>query len=280
MSTHYVMITNLDDSSVLVKSCFNPDWMLVSPDEFKLLPKKTRRIMVVFFIPYREDIARQGEIVFETKKDKRNQARIGVDISDSVVRREEKEKDSEPVQNTKNKKEIEGLREEVNRLEKNIQEKEQRINDLSKYTREKMVEKLMPLYTYLFKNLREEINNNEVRLEWIGDKLSIVIQGQNAQDLPVVNVKEKNMIETLEKVGIVVDKKADSDNQIKVRGYAINSRLRNKFPSNWEIQKDQLDGEKIRIMVSALEERKVSQEEDVKKEETKKEAVSVTDSFE
>jgi len=257
LDTAYLVVANPSDSSLSIKSDFDDQWMLIFPSEFKIPVGEAKRVLAIFFIPREEDPQREGEIVFRTK-DGKNQAKVKVAVSapkimptavEKETKLEELEKEikakSEKIEQLKKEIEemkfsyeeiVKSLRNEVEFLQSELQEKKLRIAVLSKPPAEKRIEELKPLYELLANNLTEELKRDEVQIAWLDDKLSIAISGlfDSGEIYPK---KEGSMI--LEKIGYILKGEANHGKQIIIRGHSdalpIGNNLKNKFPSNWEL---------------------------------------------
>lgn len=174
LDTSYIEVTNSSNTFTFINSCFDSDWMILFPSEFKLRPKETKRILAIFFVPRGEDPERAGKIIFKTKNGTR-QANIKVNILDPMRERVEKvakiEKKQEENEQIKQEveKEINNLKEKieyfVKTLKEELQKKEiEEINNIptSFYPGEKRIEEMEHVYEYLADNLREEIKNGEI----------------------------------------------------------------------------------------------------------------------
>ena len=257
LDTAYLVVANPSDSSLSVKSDFDDKWMLIFPSEFKIPSGEAKSVLAIFFIRREEDPQREGEIIFRTN-DGKNQSKVKVVISapkiipvaeKEKIKVEELEKEikakSEKIEQLKKEVEeikfsyeeiVKSLRNEVEFLQSELQEKELQIAVLSKPPAEKRIEELKPLYELLANNLTEELKRDEVQIAWLDDKLSIAISGlfDSGEIYPK---KEGSMI--LEKIGYILKGEANHGKQIIIRGHSdalpIGNNLKNKFPSNWEL---------------------------------------------
>lgn len=239
LDTYHLDVVNLDASPISVKSDFDTTWMFLFPSEFKLSPGEVKRVFAFFFILKGEDPQRKGEVIFRTKEEN-SQARVEVNISSPKILAPHPEVDEASGEVKRLKEDIQKKELLIAELMEENQKKDMRIAALSVPSAERRAEELRELHESFVSNLAEEMERNEVQLALLGNKLSITIPGQITFASGGIYPKRQGL-KVLRKIGDVLKKEANHDQRMRiiVKAHAdalsIDSRLKKKFPSNWEL---------------------------------------------
>jgi chemotaxis protein MotB len=111
-----------------------------------------------------------------------------------------------------------------------------RQRDSAMAEKEKVISGLKSTYDNLVKELNKEIQTGQIAITQLKDKLSLTMVEKVLFDSGSADIK-KDGKKVLERVGEIL--KQVKDRQINVEGHTdnvpISSRLRDKFPTNWEL---------------------------------------------
>jgi chemotaxis protein MotB len=111
-----------------------------------------------------------------------------------------------------------------------------RQRDSAMAEKEKAISGLKSTYDNLVKELNKEIQTGQIAITQLKDKLSLTMVEKVLFDSGSADIK-KDGKKVLERVGEIL--KQVKDRQINVEGHTdnvpISSRLRDKFPTNWEL---------------------------------------------
>lgn len=127
---------------------------------------------------------------------------------------------------------------EIDQLTQKIRQQDSRIAELLPQLSEDMLAELKDLYGFIKKYFTDEIDKNVLDMKWFGDKFLISIDGNKAFISGSTNL-EKGGLKILTQITDILNNRSKYDLKMKVIGHAdalpISQRLKNKFPSNWEL---------------------------------------------
>ncbi len=127
------------------------------------------------------------------------------------------------------------MRQDIDRLETANRELTQELEQ-EKIAREARLAQLKSTYDKLVDNMEEEISRGEITISELQGKLTVNMVERILFDSGKADIK-KNGLAVLKRVGDVLKEASDKD--IRVEGHTdnvpISSRLKDVFPSNWEL---------------------------------------------
>jgi chemotaxis protein MotB len=132
-------------------------------------------------------------------------------------------------------KDKEVLREEISNLKSLISRKEGDIEQLMK-EKEDAIKELKSTYNSFVSELQNEIKQGQIEITQLKDKLSLTMVEKILFDSGSAAIKKEGQ-EVLSRIGEILSKVKDK--QITIQGHTdnvpISSKLRDRFPSNWEL---------------------------------------------
>ena len=240
LATYRLEVINLEDSPLWVQCVYDSQWMLISPSEFKIPPGTTRSILAIFFIGREEDPQKKGKIEFRMREVGKQTTVEVVSTAPAIRRVAAEESKTESRAETER---LEKLEKEIKERDKNIEELKKEIEktksaynlDPQKIVSMKKREQLELLYGALMQELKSEVERGEIRImNGDGKKISLIIPGLFASDGAD---PDKKKLAILEKTGRVLEREAFGK-KIEIRGYAdalLGKEAKRKFPSAWHL---------------------------------------------
>ncbi|MFC2088724.1 flagellar motor protein MotB [Calditrichota bacterium] len=124
---------------------------------------------------------------------------------------------------------------ELNDLVKSQQELSQKVEDISKETEEEL-DKLKTIYEVLTADLKKEIEEGQIKITQLTDKLSVSMVDKILFPSGEAQITA-NGLKILKRVGDIL--KNTKNKIIRVEGHTDNmpiaKRLQSKYPTNWEL---------------------------------------------